>query len=414
MLAVAVAALLTVTAVQNPAPQADAPPSLRVFLDCDVCDGDFIRTEITFVDWVNDRQVAQLHVLVTRRRTGSGGNEYTLAFLGLREFAGRGDTLSVSTPGTATSDEERRAIARTLRLGLVRYVAGTPVAERIEIRYTAPTTAGGGRAQPRDPWNFWVFELGVNGWMDGEESYRSRSLGASIEVNRVTERSRVAIDLSASNSRTRYTIDDTTTFTSTREFYGAEGLFVRGFGQHWSGAVYTDNRSETYRNLDFRTINVAAVEYSVFPYRESTRRLLLVRWGPGVELTRYTDTTIFGRIRETRLVHLLEAEYTVQQPWGEIEVQSEFKQYFFDTSKLNLETRANVEVRIVRGLSFEAWGGYEVIRDQLYLPAGGATPEEIIARQRQLATGYQYYGGIGLSFKFGSIFNNAVNPRFGM
>jgi hypothetical protein len=52
-------------------------------------------------------------------------------------------------------------------------------------------------------------------------------------------------------------------------------------------------------------------------------------------------------------------------------------------------------------------------RDQLYLPAGEATTEEILVRQRQLETGYRYYLQFGLSYSFGSIFNNVVNPRFG-
>ena len=37
--------------------------ALRVFLDCPdaFCDFDYYRTEITFVNWVRDRQFAQVH-----------------------------------------------------------------------------------------------------------------------------------------------------------------------------------------------------------------------------------------------------------------------------------------------------------------------------------------------------------------
>jgi hypothetical protein len=34
-------------------------------------------------------------------------------------------------------------------------------------------------------------------------------------------------------------------------------------------------------------------------------------------------------------------------------------------------------------------------------------------RQRQLATSYSYSVYFGVSYTFGSIFNNVVNPRFG-
>src|SRR5512140_1890392 len=58
----------------------------NVFLDCDrrTCDFEYIKTEITFVNYVLDRQTADVHIIVTRQQTGSGGNEYTLAFMGLR------------------------------------------------------------------------------------------------------------------------------------------------------------------------------------------------------------------------------------------------------------------------------------------------------------------------------------------
>ncbi len=68
--------------------------AVRVFLDCPdtFCDFDYYRTEITFVNWVRDRQFAQVHVLVTTQRTG-GGQEYTLSFIGLERFASEASAL---------------------------------------------------------------------------------------------------------------------------------------------------------------------------------------------------------------------------------------------------------------------------------------------------------------------------------
>jgi hypothetical protein len=40
------------------------------------------------------------------------------------------------------------------------------------------------------------------------------------------------------------------------------------------------------------------------------------------------------------------------------------------------------------------------------------TNEEILVRQLELATGYQYEFSVGISYSFGSIYNNVVNPRF--
>jgi hypothetical protein len=54
-----------------------------------------------------------------------------------------------------------------------------------------------------------------------------------------------------------------------------------------------------------------------------------------------------------------------------------------------------------------------LLRDQLYLPRGNLSDEERLLRLRQLATSYNYFVQVGLSYSFGSIFNNIVNPRFG-
>jgi hypothetical protein len=47
------------------------------------------------------------------------------------------------------------------------------------------------------------------------------------------------------------------------------------------------------------------------------------------------------------------------------------------------------------------------------VPAGAASAEEILTRQRQLQTSFTYFTSFGFSYQFGSIFNNVVNPRFG-
>ncbi|UCG88294.1 MAG: hypothetical protein JSW71_07045, partial [Gemmatimonadota bacterium] len=103
--------------------------ALLVFLDCQSwrCDFDHLRREITYVNWVRDRGDAQVHVLVTTQTTGGGGTEFTLAFIGLRDFAGREDTLQYVSRASDTDDEVRNGLSRTLSLGLVRYAAQLPV-----------------------------------------------------------------------------------------------------------------------------------------------------------------------------------------------------------------------------------------------------------------------------------------------
>ena len=97
-----------------------AAPRLNVYLDCQTsyCDFDFFRTELTLVNWVRDRQVADVHLLVTTQTTCAGGSEFTVNFIGLRQFTGMADTLRYVSPPAATDDERRRGLGRVFRLGL--------------------------------------------------------------------------------------------------------------------------------------------------------------------------------------------------------------------------------------------------------------------------------------------------------
>jgi hypothetical protein len=102
----------------------DAP---KVFLDCGVCDIQYIKTEITYVNYVRDRKEAQVHILVTTLSTGSGGREYTISFIGQLDFEGINDTHKYFSEQTATPDEIREGLVKALKVGLMSYVAKTPI-----------------------------------------------------------------------------------------------------------------------------------------------------------------------------------------------------------------------------------------------------------------------------------------------
>ena len=119
--------------------------AVKVFLDCDDCDLDFIKTEITFVNYVRDRLEAQVHVLITTQSTGGGGQEYTLTFIGQNECQDLRDVQKYFSSKTDTDDETRRGLVKTLKLGLMSFVARTPIACRIAVDYARPEAGAAGR-----------------------------------------------------------------------------------------------------------------------------------------------------------------------------------------------------------------------------------------------------------------------------
>lgn len=68
--------------------------------------------------------------------------------------------------------------------------------------------------------------------------------------------------------------------------------------------------------------------------------------------------------------------------------------------------------RILRGLSLALSFQHSIVHDQIYLSGEGLSDEERLLRRRQLPTGSRTAYSLTLNYKFGSIFNNAVNTRF--
>jgi len=397
-----------------PGPPRPADRPLRVFIDCTnaYCDTEFFRAEITFVDHVRDRRDADVHVLVTAQDTGGDGREYTFAFIGLGRFDRVNHTLACVAKTTDTDDERRRAMLATLKLGLVRYVADTPAGRDLQITHKRPGPEQAAKGALRDPWNYWVFNTSLQGSTSGEASQTSVSLYGGLAANRVTEAWKIQTSLTGSYGESDYTFTEGDTYSSiSRGFYGS-ALIVKSLGQHWGGGGQVNFASSTYSNWSAKTRAAPAIEYNVFPYSESTRRQLTFNYAIGASHSSYLETTIYGKDEETLFDQTLLVTLDMRQPWGSTSTAFQASHYLNDFSKNRLVLYGDVSVRLFKGFSLSAYGSVSRIHDLVNLPAGAATQEEVLVRQRQLATSYDYYVSMGFSYRFGSIYNNVVNSRF--
>ena len=419
-LALTACVLLTLAASvrAQEAPRKPPPPApVRVFIDCQSasCDYDFFRTEIAFVDHVRDRKDADVHVLITGQATGSGGREYSLKFIGLGRFQGVDAAMVYAASVDATSDQIRKALVQHLTLGLVRYAAESPAGPRLTVKY-APETAkagGQGRQEGRDPWNYWVFRMSGNAWFDGEESMKSQSFSGSASANRTTEAWKVNLSFNGRYNSSDYDLGDGDIFRSVTKSYSGSGRVVKSLGPHWAAAVSGQALRSTYSNQDLAVGGGGGIEYDLFPYAESTRRQLRFQWTGAVTAYDYTEETVFGKTRETVPTHSAAVSLDLKQPWGQVSTMFDFTQALNDFSQYRLGVYGGIEVRLFKGFSLDVSGDYSRVRDQRNLPKAGASDEEILVRMKELATGYRYFFVVGVSYSFGSIFNNVVNPRFG-
>ena len=389
--------------------------ALRVFLDCDRgCDSEYLRQEITFVNYVRDRRDAQVHVLVTRERTAGGGQAFTLDFFGLEEFLGQDDQLMFYTTQNDTDDDERRGFAQIFQLGLMRYAARTPLADRIQIVHR---DASGGRrqlgAQPEDdPWNFWVFRARLNTRVDGEDLETSKEFGGSLSANRTTDNWRINIGANVDYEEDSFELSDGRKLKDVSRENSITSRFIKTVGEHmgvgFGGSVVTT----TFRNQNLAWRVAPAFQYNFFPYSESTRRELTLTYAVGYNDFDYTEPTIFDKLEETRVDHSLRLSLDTNQPWGDMGLSYEFSQFLDEASQSRQVLFGNIEYRLFRGFFLNIRGDFSRVRDQIFLERGGVTDEEILLRRRELATDSEYSFRIGITYSFGSIYNNVVNSRF--
>lgn len=415
---VAAALLLWLGPLTRPlgAQDAPVPERLTVFLDCRTggCDRDFLITELPWVLWTQDRLDAEVHALITGLGTGAGGTEYTIALLGQRRFAGRGDTVVTSTPPNTTDDARRREIARVLKLALVPYALRTQAAVTLEVAGPSRATGGAaafGRAVV-DPWDFWIFRTSVSGSANAESRSSDYELEGSLTASRITERTKVVLDADYEYSGSSFTLSSGNRASFILREVDFDSRFVRSVSQHWSVGAGSSIGMTEFANQDVYAALDLGVEYNLFPWREATRRQLVAILTTGARFYDYAEETIYGRRWELRPATALVVAGQTRQAWGSADASLEHSRFLHRADSYSIRFDGSLEIRLSRGLALNIGAYGQKVNDQLFLPRGDATDEEVLTRQRALATAYRYGVGIGLSFTFGSIYNTIVNPRF--
>ena len=380
---------------------------LTVFLDCNSCDRNYIRQELSFVDYVRDPESAQVHLFITRQGTASGGRLYTLSFIGKKEFEGIDNNFTYTSPQTNTWDEERNGLNSMIKLGLVPYVAHTSMAGTVTVDISGERVEQTAR---KDPWNNWVFEIygGVNFYK--ETSRGSLDIRYGFYADYVTSTWRVRLRPYFNYNEDTYVRDGKDIF-SVLHRDGFEGRAIRAVSDHWSVGVFTNVISNTYENIDLGYRIAPAIEYSLLPYEMALRKEYTVAYSIGYLHRDYSEETIFGKSKESLYNHSLNVGVSVLQPWGSIRASIEGSHFLHDLSKNRISFDSNLSVRLFKGLSVNFSSSYDHVRDQLSLPRGDASLEEVLLGQRQLATSYGISISAGFSYSFGSIYNNVVNTR---
>ena len=353
-----------------------------------------------------------MHLLASGSETGGGGRERVLRFVGRGRFDGHSHDLKAVTRVSDTENTQREVVLRTVLVGLLDYVAHDGIPDGVSLRVSTDDDDQDRAATGDDPWNLWVFSARGNASFEADERNRQRQWELDFSADRVTEMWKASFGAELSQTVERFDLDEDP-FEVTRREWDIQGIVVRSLGPHWSVGGEAELESSTFGNTRRSGAVSAAIEYSVFPYEEYATRQLRINYSLGISRASYNEVTLFGKLKETLGQQELSASLDQRQPWGSLGATFEFSQYLHDVSKYRLEGSGDINLRLTRGLSLNINGSASRVRDQLALPLRDATDEEVLLRIRELQSGYEVDFSIGVTYSFGSLFNNIVNPRFG-
>ncbi len=415
------------------------PNKLGVFIDgCERrdggCDLDFIRTEITAVDFYRDNQKADVFLLINANRSGGGGRQYQLIFIGQQNIhAGRTDTLYVANKQTDTDFEVRDKLTRFIKLGLAPYVAKTKAGEEIEINMKTDSGIREDSIQESvDPWNYWVFNVGSDANIELEELSSEINIGGDININRITDEWKISLS-GRLDERLRRTIqkvprvdndgnpvldgdgnqiiDEVENNFDVSEF-GFSHQLVKSISPQWSYGYDIAGRQNTRLNYKFQTSFRPAVEYNFFPESVQNSRFLRVNYGIELRNNRYVEETINDVLEETRVLHSMRASLGLNKRWGNLEVGYRLRNYLDDFSFWSTGLNIRAEVRVTGNLSFYVRAEGNYVKDQIYLASGDFTEQDILSGIVTLPSAYNIDTRFGFNYRFGSNLNNFVNRRF--
>ena len=382
---------------------------ISVFLDCNSCDKDYIRNSTPFVNYVRDKELADVHILITTHRAGVSGVSCIILFSGYKDFEEINHSITYWASGSSTDYEIREGLVKRIKLGLGPFLADTDLADLYSVSFAKGDEFE--RVVYDDPWHHWVFQIygGANFFM--EKSRNAFNSRYGFYADKVSDDWKIRFRPYFNYNVRNFMTEDTIISSRTRRD-GYDGYAIMSLNQHWSFGLFSDMLSSTFHNMNINVDAGPGLEYSFFPYKEATRRAITIAYKLGYSYNDYIEETIFDKLSENLFVQSIRASVSYQQTWGSILAGLRASHYFHDFNANRVEFFSSLNLRLFKGFSLSLSGNFDFVNDLVSIPKGEMSIEEILLQQRRQATTYQAYGNIGIIYTFGSDHQNVVNTRF--
>jgi len=387
--------------------QTEEKESINFFAECN-CDKNYIMQEINGVNHVRDQALANVRLFIYDLANASGGRNYKLEFTGTDSFRDIKQNMTFNSSANMTPDDVRKRLVWRIKKGLLKYIVHSNLANRVVYRIKGKTEQED--IEQYDPWHNWIFEVYGQAKFNKEASRKKFEYKIGLESDHVTDDWRIRANFQLSQLNSEFIRNDNT-FTSERKRYWGNASIVRSLSNHWSAGVFTNFRYDTFANINFATGFSPAVEYNIFPYSEVLKREITFAYRIGFFYNDYIETTIFDENSELIFNHSFNINLRYRQPWGNVSANLRASSFLEEFSKNRLQLNGNLSVRIFKGFSVRFSGNMQFISDQINLPSGDASLEDVLLQQKQIATNFDLGLSVGVTYTFGSAFNNVINTR---
>jgi len=397
------------------AAQDSSQVKLKAFVEGSIPDFNFLRNNISFVDFVNDPFASDVHIIVTSKSTGSGGEHYYISFNPITIQSIDKLMLNCITSYQDTQDDVRFKFTESIKSGLLVFTNEKQLYYQVKVvDNISENNDQSISSNTPDPWNNWVFNIGLAGGFEAEEQKKEYAYETALEANRITDILRIRNDYEYDREETFITkYEDSTkrvihAFNQEQEF---RSRITYSLSSHWSAGIILKGSQTSYRNIRYKASVSPAIEYNFYPWQQVDRRLFTVSYYVGPSYYNYYEPTILDKTSELIWSQSLKIELEKVEKWGELEVFLETSHYFPDFTYYALQTGATLSIRITKGLFLEFGFEAERTNNQLYLPASELSDEDLLLNVRKLPTSFEVSGEFGIRYQFGSIYNNVVNQR---
>jgi hypothetical protein len=382
----------------------------KVYIDCQAgCDMQYIRAHMPYLNFVMDMRLSDAYILITGVANGGGGRQHTLFVTD--EHTNKNDTLQLSIPPNVSEAMYRDLLLKKIKQALLPFIAAT-LSEYVNFDIPMPEEKKE-NSKPKDKWNSWTGLLSIDGSGGGQSYSLNYGANGRFSMSRITPKNKFDATYRMNYSYTQFDYGEGK-ITGFRKGFAATTLEAFSISEHltvgWFGSYVSDSRFNWKTNVSF----FPAVEFNLFPYSKATRKAFRVIYRAGVRYQEYFSETVLNTNNMLLFPHSLVIDYTQIEKWGTITLDVGGWHYFNNTESYSLTVTPSIQLNLFKGFRWGIFGTYSFVNDQFYLKKSAAVGSQVLLGQTQLKTSFTFFTGTGISYSFGSIYNNTVNVRFDM